>query len=111
VSNSGDSRSLVARRAKMPQISVSARRPQIADETSQADSLRLQFGLQFSTVQGSPGRTDHGRWSSLNRSGRPRSELLMRRTTSRMKATSSTARTQDSNRSRSYDARQQEHAY
>lgn len=35
----------------------------------------------------------------------------MRRTTSRIKATSSAARTQDSSRSCSYDARQQEHAY
>src|SRR5207244_8833748 len=38
VSPDGDSRSLVARRAKVPQISISARRPRIADETSQADS-------------------------------------------------------------------------
>ena len=38
----------------------------------------MQFGLQFSTVQGRTARTDHGDWSSLNRSGRPRPELLMR---------------------------------
>jgi hypothetical protein len=37
VSLGGDSRSLMARQAKMPQISISARRPRIADETSQAD--------------------------------------------------------------------------
>jgi len=78
VSPSGDSRSLVVSRAKMPQLSVSAGRPQVADETSQADSPGLQFGLQFSTARGRPGRTNHGCWSSLNRSGRPRSELLMR---------------------------------
>lgn len=38
VSPGGDSRSLVASRAKLPQISVLARRPRGADETSQADS-------------------------------------------------------------------------
>jgi hypothetical protein len=38
VNPDGDSRSLVVRRAKMPQISVSAGRPWIVDETSQADS-------------------------------------------------------------------------
>jgi hypothetical protein len=41
-------------------------------------SRGLQFGLQFTAVQRHPGRTDRGSWSSLNRSGRPRSELLMR---------------------------------
>ena len=41
---------------------------------------RLQFGLQFNTVPRRPGQTDQGRWSSLNRSGQRRPELLMRRT-------------------------------
>ena len=39
---------------------------------------RLQFGLQFNTVPRRPGQTDQGRWSSLNRSGQRRPELLMR---------------------------------
>ena len=39
---------------------------------------RLQFGLQFKTVPRRPGQTDQGRWSSLNRSGQRRPELLMR---------------------------------
>jgi hypothetical protein len=39
---------------------------------------RLQFGLQFTTVPCRPGRTGQRRWSSLNRSGPPRAELLMR---------------------------------
>jgi hypothetical protein len=38
---------------------------------------RLQFGLQFNTVPRRPGQTDQGRWSSLNRSGQRRPELLM----------------------------------
>ncbi len=38
----------------------------------------LQFGLQFIAVQPRPGKTDQRRWSSLNRSERPRPELLMR---------------------------------
>src|SRR5215468_5471746 len=42
------------------------------------NSLRLQFGLQFTAVRHRPGWTDQGCWSSLNGSGRPRSELLMR---------------------------------
>jgi len=42
------------------------------------DSLGLQFGLQFTTVQRRPRRIDHRHWSRLNRSERPRSELLMR---------------------------------
>src|SRR5262249_6605917 len=60
VSPSGDSRSLAARRAKMPQISVSAHRPRIADETSQADSagsipvtrshVKAQVGEGFSSL-------------------------------------------------------------
>jgi len=78
VSPGGDSRSLVARRAKMPQISVLAGRPRIVDETSQAVSPGLQFGLQFTTVQCRSGRTVRRRWSSLNRSELPRPELLMR---------------------------------
>ena len=38
----------------------------------------LQFGLQFNAVRHGAQRTDQARWSSLNRSGRLRSELLMR---------------------------------
>ena len=38
----------------------------------------LQFGLQFNAVRRRSGKTVHGRRSSLNRSGRPRPELLMR---------------------------------
>ena len=38
---------------------------------------QLQFGLQFNTVPRRPGQTDQGRWSSLNRSGQRRPELLM----------------------------------
>ena len=38
----GDSRSLVAKRAKMAQISVSAGKPRITDETSQADCDRAE---------------------------------------------------------------------
>jgi len=41
-------------------------------------SPRLQSGLQFTTVRCRPGKTDQRRWSSLNRSGQPRPELLMR---------------------------------
>ncbi len=37
----------------------------------------LQFGLQFTTVPCRPERTGQRRWSSLNRSERPRAELLM----------------------------------
>ena len=40
--------------------------------------VRLQFGLQFNTVRRRPGRTDQGRWSSMNGSGPRRPELLMR---------------------------------
>ena len=43
-----------------------------------SDWAGLQFGLQFNAVRRRPQRTDRGRWSSLNRSGRPRSEQLMR---------------------------------
>src|SRR5207247_11198613 len=39
------------------------------------DPEGLQFGLQFTAGRRGPGRTDRGRWSSLNRSGRSRSEL------------------------------------
>ena len=39
---------------------------------------RLQSGPQSKGVQHRPGRTDQRRWSSLNRSGRARPELLMR---------------------------------
>jgi hypothetical protein len=39
---------------------------------------RLQFGLQFNSVPRRPGQTDQGRWTSLNRSGQRRPELLMR---------------------------------
>ncbi len=39
---------------------------------------RLQFGLQVNTVPRRPGQADQGRWSSLNRSGQRRPELLMR---------------------------------
>ena len=45
---------------------------------SQADSSRLQIRLQFTVVRSCPGRTGQERWSSLNRSGRQRPELLMR---------------------------------
>jgi hypothetical protein len=38
----------------------------------------LQFRLQFTAVQSRPGRTGQACWSSLNRSERPRPELLMR---------------------------------
>jgi hypothetical protein len=38
----------------------------------------LQFGLQFTAVRCRPRRTGQGDWSSLNRSGRSRPELLMR---------------------------------
>jgi hypothetical protein len=38
----------------------------------------LQFGLQFTSVHHCPTRTDRARWSRLNRSERPRPELLMR---------------------------------
>jgi len=38
----------------------------------------LQFGLQFTAVRCRPRRTGQGGWSSLNRSGRSRPELLMR---------------------------------
>jgi hypothetical protein len=38
----------------------------------------LQFGLQFNAVRRRSGKTVHGRRSSLNPSGRPRPELLMR---------------------------------
>ena len=62
VSPSGDSRSLVARRASMPQISVWARKPRITNEASQADSPRLQSGLQFTAVQRRPKRTGHRCW-------------------------------------------------
>src|SRR5208282_5955209 len=41
---------------------------------------RSQFGLQFTTVRFRPGRTDYGCWSRLNRSERPRPELLIWRT-------------------------------
>jgi hypothetical protein len=41
-------------------------------------SIRVQFGLQLTGVQDGPGWTAHRRWSSLNQSGRPRPELLMR---------------------------------
>ena len=36
------------------------------------------FGLQFTAVRGRSRRTDHEHWSSLNRFGRARPELLMR---------------------------------
>lgn len=39
---------------------------------------RLQFGLRFDTVRCRLGRTDRERWSSLNRFGQLRPELLMR---------------------------------
>src|SRR5580700_4548426 len=45
---------------------------------SQTESPRLQFGLQFTTVRRRPGKSGLRRWSSLNRSVQPRSELLMR---------------------------------
>jgi hypothetical protein len=38
----------------------------------------LQFGLQFTTVRHHPGKTSREGWSSLNRSGQPYPELLMR---------------------------------
>ena len=40
---------------------------------------RVAILVQFTTVQERPGNTDQGTWSSLNRSGPPRPELLMRR--------------------------------
>ena len=49
---SGDSRSLMTRRAKMPQTSVSAPRPRTAAKTPQPDSPRLQF---TAVHPGSPG--------------------------------------------------------
>jgi hypothetical protein len=39
---------------------------------------RLQFGWQFTRVRRRPGETGQRRWSSLNESGQPRPELLMR---------------------------------
>ena len=39
---------------------------------------RLQFGLRFDTVRCRLGRTDKERWSSLNRFGQLRPELLVR---------------------------------
>jgi len=45
---------------------------------SPAPSGGLQFGLQFTAVRHRPRQTDQWRWSRLNRSGRPRPELLMR---------------------------------
>ena len=36
------------------------------------------LGLQLTTVQHRPGDTGQRHWSSLNRSGQPRPELLMR---------------------------------
>ena len=38
----------------------------------------LQFQLQFTAVQRRPGKIARRHWSSLDRSGRPRPELLMR---------------------------------
>src|SRR6266567_2020005 len=46
-------------------------------KTASGWTKRLQFGLQFITVRCRPGKTDHGCWSRLNRSDRPRPELLM----------------------------------
>jgi hypothetical protein len=43
----------------------------------------LQFQLQFTAVQEGSRGTGQGRWSSLNRSGRPRPELLMQHTVQR----------------------------
>ena len=40
--------------------------------------LGVAVGLQFTTVRCRPEKTGQGRWSSLNRSERPRPELLMR---------------------------------
>jgi hypothetical protein len=48
------------------------------DRARWGGGARLQFVLQFNTVWHRPGTTDRRRWPSLNRSGRPRSELLMR---------------------------------
>jgi hypothetical protein len=42
------------------------------------NAQRLQFGLQFTAVHGRSQWTVHESWSSLNQSGRPRPELLMR---------------------------------
>ena len=47
---------------------------------------RLQFGLQFNTVPRRPGQAGQGRWSSLNRSGQRRPELLMRHTSRKFRA-------------------------
>jgi len=41
-----------------------------------SELTRLQFGLQFTTVRRGPPKTGQRRWSSLNRSGPPRPELL-----------------------------------
>ena len=38
----------------------------------------MQFGLQSNAVRRGTGRTDRVRWSSMNESGPPRPELLMR---------------------------------
>ena len=46
----------------------------------------LQFGLQFSAVRRRTRRTGQARWSSLNRSGPLRPELLMRHTVRRGRA-------------------------
>jgi hypothetical protein len=49
-----------------------------AKGTPQAESPRLQFGLQFTAVPRRSGKSGQRSWSSLNRSGQSRPELLMR---------------------------------
>jgi hypothetical protein len=51
---------------------LAAKRPQLGSPPG------LQFRLQFNAGRHSPAKTDQGCWSSLNRSGLPRPELLMR---------------------------------
>jgi hypothetical protein len=78
VSHSGDSRSLADRQPALPQISDFAGSLPRAAETSQADSPRLQFGLQVTIVQRRASKTGQGHRSRLNRPGLPCPELLMR---------------------------------
>ena len=52
--------------------------PKRPSEQRVTRAAELQFQLQFTAVQEGPRGTGQERWSRLNRSGRPRPELLMR---------------------------------
>jgi len=56
---------------RTPSRSAGSERPQPGSPPG------LQFPLQFNAVRHSPAKTGHGCWSSLNRSGLSRPELLM----------------------------------